>query len=315
MENKYIKQYRETTGRETERQYSVYVQRFFEYKGVTDITQQDINDVTVEDANKYADYLADIKGFKNATVNKHLKALNSFYRYMSRRDIGIAEYNPFSTIEGAKRMQVAAYDQGTRITDENLKMLNDYFSSDRSIMGTRNYIIFLILASTGIRRAEVCHIKVGDFFQYGNQYGMRYIGKGSKPNMVAIGTTLKALIDEYIQRQCWDYTMKDQYMFPSQKKFYEPITPKQIWRVLKEAAEKTNIDQDITTHDFRHTYVTKSLEMGASIYDVSNRVGHSSVAVTKRYDHSNRIFVDNPADDILEELMDKERGQILHLVV
>ena len=83
--------------------------------------------------------------------------------------------------------------------------------------------------------------------------------------------------------------------------------------MLQKAVEATNIDQDITTHDFRHTYVTKSIELGQPIEDVSKRVGHSSIATTKRYDHANTIFRNNPGDDFIEDLETKN-AKVIHLV-
>lgn len=311
--NEYLKLYDKINHNKSKKMYLAIINSMFDFMGMEDPTLEDIRSITVDDANRYVEYLRDEVKYKNSTVNKYMKGCSSFYKLLKRYDRTLIEYNPFDTEEGAARLRTKDYSSGIRITDRNLRILNDYFASDRSLLGTRNYIIFLILVSTGIRRAEVARIKLGDFFRYGDYWGLRYTGKGDKPLMTMIPWELKIIIDEYVNRQCWDWTMEDQWMFPAKKKFGQHFDFESINIILNRAVEETGIDQDISTHDFRHTYVTKSIELGESIEDVSKRVGHSSVQVTKRYDHSNRIFKNNPSGEFLKDI--GVDNKVVHLAV
>jgi len=57
---------------------------------------------------------------------------------------------------------------------------------------------------------------------------------------------------------------------------------KSFYSLLK----KANIE-NFRFHDFRHTAATRMLEKGADIRTVQEILGHSSVAVTERYTHTN----------------------------
>lgn len=311
--NLYLQLYQTLNHNQSMKMYLSIINVMFDFFKMEDPELEDIQSITVDDANRFMTYLKNEVGHQNSTINKYMKGCSSFFKVLRRYDRTLLEYNPFDTEEGAARLREKDYSSGIRITDENLKILNDYFASDRSLLGTRNYIVFLILLTTGIRRAEVSRIKLGDFFKYGDKWGMKYVGKGDKPLMTMIPRKLKILLDEYVNRQCWDWTMEDQWLFPARINFGEHSDDQFISLMLQKAVEATNIDQDITTHDFRHTYVTKSIELGQPIEDVSKRVGHSSIATTKRYDHANTIFRNNPGDDFIEDLETKN-AKVIHLV-
>src|SRR5512139_3791154 len=50
----------------------------------------------------------------------------------------------------------------------------------RSLQGKRDYAIILTLLTTGLRKAEICNLKVGDLKTYRNQVVIDVIGKGQK---------------------------------------------------------------------------------------------------------------------------------------
>lgn len=57
-----------------------------------------------------------------------------------------------------------------------------------------------------------------------------------------------------------------------------PSTPR---RKLNRVLETTDLPH-ITMHEFRHTHATMLIRSGVSIYNVSRRLGHSSVKTTER---------------------------------
>ena len=53
-------------------------------------------------------------------------------------------------------------------------------SDRRTIQGKRDYAIILTLLTTGLRKADICNLKVGDLKTYRNQAVNDVIGKGKK---------------------------------------------------------------------------------------------------------------------------------------
>lgn len=313
-DNKYLKLYEETNKNQSMRMYLSIINIMFDFFGMEDPTIEDIRSITVDDANDFLDYVKNDLKYENGTINKYMKACSSFYKLLRRQHNGLVDFDPFSTEEGAVRLKEKTFSAGIRITDENLRKMYQYFYNDMTLKGTMEYIAFLILVSTGIRRAEVTRIQLGDFFKYGNKWGLHYTGKGNKPLITMISGQVKSVIDEYVNRQCWDWTMKEQWLFPSSRKFGDHMGVDFINGMMERMQKALDLDQDVTTHDFRHTYVTKSIELGKPLEDVSRRVGHSSIETTKRYDHADRIFNDNPADDILDDVIIKNQ-KVVKLVI
>jgi len=56
---------------------------------------------------------------------------------------------------------------------------------------------------------------------------------------------------------------------------------------LKKACRKAGLI-DVTWHTCRHTFASRLTQKGADLVTVKELLGHSSVAVTMRYAHTNR---------------------------
>src|SRR5512135_3366434 len=66
----------------------------------------------------------------------------------------------------------------------------------RTQQGKRDYAILLALLTTGLRKAEICNLKVGDLKTYRNQVVIDVIGKGKKFRRIPLhGDTLVAIKD------------------------------------------------------------------------------------------------------------------------
>lgn len=58
---------------------------------------------------------------------------------------------------------------------------------------------------------------------------------------------------------------------------------KNINKYMRRIGKKLEIDKDITTYVARHSFVTKLIVGGASISEVKDMVGHTSIATTEKY--------------------------------
>ena len=66
----------------------------------------------------------------------------------------------------------------------------------RTLQGKRDYAILLTLLTTGLRKAEICNLKIGDLKTYRNQAVIDVIGKGKKFRRIPLhGDTLLAIKD------------------------------------------------------------------------------------------------------------------------
>jgi site-specific recombinase XerD len=62
-----------------------------------------------------------------------------------------------------------------------------------------------------------------------------------------------------------------------------PITPRQLERVCRKAAEAAGLDKNVTVHTLRHCFATHLLEQGVDIRVIQDLLGHRHLNATARY--------------------------------
>jgi site-specific recombinase XerD len=282
--------------------------QFFNVNNPSQITIDMVRNVNVATANQYFEKLHD-EGYSNSTINRKLQALSKLYKFFCRKEIGVIDYNPFSSDEGTARLKVRNYSNTRSLTDNEVRTFMSVLSIDRTILGVRNKIIMLLIATTGMRRAEVSSLYIGMIGKMMGKTIIDFSGKGNKERFVEIADSIKKLIDQYLKLRGLTYMDKNQPLFVSHAHNADPTKPigtETIYRLVKGVAKEAGLDESsISPHCFRHTYITKSLDLGCDISDIQDRVGHSSISTTRRYDHTQRILKNNPAN-ALAEMFDVE---------
>ena len=71
------------------------------------------------------------------------------------------------------------------------------------------------------------------------------------------------------------------------------ITRQGFFLIIKELADKKNINKNITPHTLRHSFATHLLNNGADLRTIQEMLGHSSITTTQIYT--------NVSTDILKE--------------
>ena len=291
-----------TLGKETKRAYVQAIKEFFG-KDLCNITIEDMQSVTPEMANKYAMNLLN-NGLKRTSINRKLSALHSFYKFLCRRSVGIMTYNPFDSDEGCIRFKNAQKNYIAKralVTDE-VKTMFDLAKMDNSIIGVRDLLVLELLATTGMRRAEVCEIKIGDIQLTQGVYAINIVGKGNKERIIVASNEVMGIINKYMNMRGITMKDKDEYLLVShanRKSGSGKVSTNMIYRIVKHYAELADIDPDtISPHTLRHTFATQCIGMGTPIQDVQQLMGHASINTTELYNHSFNIINNNPAEKL-----------------
>ena len=291
-----------TLGKETKRAYVQAIKEFFG-KDLCNITIKDMQAVTPEMANQYAMNLLN-NGLKRTSINRKLSALHSFYKFLCRRSVGIMTYNPFDSDEGCIRFKNAQKNYIAKralVTDE-VKTMFDLAKMDNSIIGVRDLLVLELLATTGMRRAEICEIKIGDIQLTQGVYVINIVGKGNKERIIVASNEVMGIINKYINMRGITMKDKDEYLLVShanRKSGSGKVSTNMIYRIVKHYAELADIDPDtISPHTLRHTFATQCIGMGTPIQDVQQLMGHASINTTELYNHSFNIINNNPAEKL-----------------
>jgi integrase/recombinase XerD len=109
--------------------------------------------------------------------------------------------------------------------------------------------MLITMYSTGMRRAELCRLKVEDIDSTRMLIHIRQ-GKGGKDRDVPLSPKTLETLREY-----WRWMKPKTYMFPGTvngSRADKPITPKVLWEACREAAQRAGITKAVRPHLLRH---------------------------------------------------------------
>jgi integrase/recombinase XerD len=142
--------------------------------------------------------------------------------------------------------------------------------------------MLITMYSTGMRRAELCRLKVGDIDSTRMLIHIRQ-GKGGKDRDVPLSPKLLETLREY-----WRWMKPKTYLFPGTVnglRADKPITPKVLWEACREAAQRAGITKAVRPHLLRHSFATHLVEGGADLPTVQALLGHTDLKPTSIYLH------------------------------
>ena len=142
--------------------------------------------------------------------------------------------------------------------------------------------MLITMYSTGMRRAELCRLKVEDIDSTRMLIHIRQ-GKGGKDRDVPLSPKVLETLREY-----WRWMKPKTYMFPGTingSRADKPITPKVLWEACREAARRAGITKAVRPHLLRHSFATPLVEGGADLPTVQALLGHTDLKPTSIYLH------------------------------
>lgn len=244
----------------------------FFVKTIGDFSVGEINDKVVR---QWIIELMD-QGLSSRTVNKKVSALKSFYKYLLRSEV-IQENKLTNVIVPKIRKKLPMF-----VEEKNLDHLLDdgYFGTDFEAI--RDKLIISLLYGTGIRLAELMHLKTSDLFQ--SEQLIKVLGKRNKERIIPYPRSLNPLIDQYkSEREKISETSAGFFFLTIKGK---PIYEKLIYRVVnKNLAFVTTISKK-SPHVLRHSFATHLLNRGADLNAVKELLGHANLSATQIYTHT-----------------------------
>jgi integrase/recombinase XerC len=214
---------------------------------------------------------------KATTLNRKISSLASFYKYAQRE--GFAEKNPVRQLHALhkpERLPVSLQEsQAERLMQEIA------FSPD--FRGFTDRLICEMLYSTGMRRQELLTLRETDI-AWGNRL-IRVLGKGNKERMIPVSEALIDDLRDYIsaKRGLEDGSRDVLLVLPDGKPLYAGY----VYRTVKAHLGQVTTQQKRSPHVLRHSFATHLLNNGADIQAIKDLLGHSSLAATQVYTHTN----------------------------
>lgn len=226
----------------------------------------------------YIRYLNE-KGLAKTTISRKLSSIKTFYRFLKRERI--IDDNPTLNLKAPKQGRTLP----RVLQDKEIRVVFD--SIDKSTtLGQRNYLLFDLLFSCGLRASELCNIDIKDIDMRNSQLKIR--GKGDKERFAIIHNALKEEIAEYLtytrpkllSRGAHTHTDKLILNYRG-----NPLTPRGLRVIIDKLFKDAGEYIQVTPHMIRHSFATTLLNHGADLRVVQELLGHEHLKTTQIYTH------------------------------
>jgi len=178
----------------------------------------------------YQVYLLQERKLAAATVVGRVAALRFFFLRVLRKR-GFSEYLPYPKRRW-RLPEILSKEEVARLINAAGNLMQ------RAIL--------MILYGTGMRRAEVAHLKVSHIDSARMMIHVE-CGKGGRSRDIPLSPTLLETLREY-----WRLKKPQDYLFPGRDNKDQPISDKSIWYACKEAVRYAGITKHVTPHTLRH---------------------------------------------------------------
>jgi len=233
-----------------------------------------------EHIRQYQVYLLQERKLEASTVGLHTAALRFFFVRTLRRPYRQLDL-PYP--KRPKRLPtILSQDEVARLIDGANNLLD--------------YAMLMTLYATGVRRAELCRLKVEDIDSERMIVHIRR-GKGNRDRDLPLTPKLLQTLREY-----WRWMKPKTYLFPGMVDGWradKPLTPKCVWTAVRDAAKHAGIKKRVSPHTLRHSWATHLLENGTDVRTIQMLMGHADLRATSVYLHLSRLHlqaVTNPIE-------------------
>ena len=235
----------------------------------------------------------------DATIRRKLSALSSLFEYLCESNA--VTHNP---VKGVKRPPANNNEGKTpAISNEQARQLLNAPPED-TLKGKRDRAILATLLYHGLRRQELCDLKVKDYQRRSGIMMFHVIGKRKKERYIPVEPKTQRLLDEYFEASGHRNELDNALFRPvrnnsSDEGLNKHINPRSIHReIVQRYAEQIGITVDthgFCVHSLRATAATNALENKADIAKVQEWLGHSNISTTRLYDKRNSKPEDSPS--------------------
>lgn len=216
------------------------------------------------------------QGMQEASVNRKLSALRTFYKYLLRK--GVVSVDPVRMVKGPKRKKPLP----VFVKEADMDRLLDMSSFGEDFEGVRDRLILAMSYETGIRLSEL--ISLGDADVDASKCVLKVTGKRDKQRYIPFGLSLKKLIDEY-------RSLRDEFVEGIVSCFFvrrngSPLYQMMVYRLVKQNLSKVVTLKKRSPHVLRHSFATAMLNNNAELQSVKELLGHESITTTEIYTHT-----------------------------
>jgi integrase/recombinase XerD len=253
----------------------------------------DIGDATEADIARFVMALregdAEHPPLSPASTTRTLVAVRGLYRFAVREELRIDDPAAAASAPRAARRLPKA------IPFDDVMRLLDASDPHHTSLGRRDRALLELLYGTGARISEAVGLDLDDIDLEARL--VRVSGKGGKQRVVPLGSFAAASLADYLTSGRPELAEKGH---GSPAVFMNArggrLSRQSAWTILREAAARASLSDEISPHTLRHSFATHLLDGGADVRVVQELLGHASVTTTQIYtlvtvEHLREVYV------------------------
>ena len=288
--------------------YKEVLEHFYEYVQVK-LQNKTPDKITTQDLCAYIEHLRTARSLGNASINKTVVVMRSFYKCAVSFELMSPSDDPTRFLPKMKGVFEVA---GDILSAEEMNRLASA-PDPRTVVGIRDRAVLLLLCTTGIRASECEGIRIKDIDLERKQ--VRIKGKGGHERRVNMNDETAISVRNYLS--CRTGVTKDQHLFLVRTN--NRLTRWRIYERVRFYLRKARIFKKISPHRLRHSFATYMIKVGTNIVVLKELLGHRCLTSTMRYvrisgeqlrDAIGKLKVDTLFEKILENFpLQKRRYQ------
>jgi integrase/recombinase XerD len=204
-------------------------------------------------------------------------AVRGFHRFLLRE--GLTATDPSSAVRPPpppRRLPKA-------ISVQDVEALLVAAGADETPRAVRDRALLELLYGCGARISEAVGLDVDELDL--DSGTVRLLGKGRKERVVPLGSYAREAVSAYLVRGRPVLAAAARSAPPAL--FLNArggrLSRQSAWSVLRAAAERAGLRQEVSPHTLRHSFATHLLDGGADVRVVQELLGHASVTTTQVY--------------------------------
>lgn len=267
--------------------YTRNLRQFWKY-----IQDNNISQPTREDILAYRDEIK--TRLKPSTVQNYITVVRVFFEWLEQERI---YPNVAKKIKGAK---IGRDHKKDYFTKSQVKTIINGIDKDSEV-GLRNYAIFMLMVSCGLRTIEVSRANIEDLRARGGKEVLYIQGKGheEKEAFVNIPAPVEKAIRTYLKARGKVKDSEPLFCSTSNNSAGGRLTTRSISGIVKESMKNAGFDNErFTAHSLRHSAVTCAIEEGQPVQVVQAFARHNNIQTTMIYYHAQEA-TNNPCSDIV----------------
>ncbi len=273
--------------------YTRALKQFFKY-----LHQHNITKPTREDIIAYRDcHLGPT--CKPSTVQNYMIVLRQFFKWTE------AEGLYKNVAQNIKGKNISKEHKKDYLTGAQVKAIMGDIQQQDSLTAKRDYAIFALMITGGLRTIEVVRANVEDMRTLGENTVLSLQGKGNdeRASFVKLPSQVERAVRVYLKARGKVSGNQPLFTSTSNNNHNGRLTTRTISGIVKEHLRASGFDSDrLTAHSLRHTAANLNLRNGGTLEETQQLLRHTNITTTMIYIKSIERE-DNPSESRIANLI------------